>query len=102
VIDTMMTVVDALHGEAAPGRYPEARRQVALGDRLVFSKTDLASAADSLPDRIAVLNPVAPRSRAAGRLPESLFAGADPMARGAVRGAAGSAHGAAIQPHTAH
>ena len=42
----MLTVVDPLHGEATLDRYPEARRQVALADRLVFSKTDLARAGE--------------------------------------------------------
>ena len=84
VIDTMVTVVDPVHGEATLDRYPEARRQVALADRLVFSKTDLVSPGDSLLERIDSLNPVAPRSLGCDTRPEWLFAGADPMAR-AVR-----------------
>ena len=87
VIDTMVTVVDPVHGEATLDRYPEARRQVALADRLVFSKTDLVSPGDSLLERIDSLNPVAPRSLGCDTRPEWLFAGADPMAR-AVRLAA--------------
>src|SRR5580698_131024 len=42
VIDGIVTVVDALHGVTALARHPEARRQVALADRLLLSKTDLA------------------------------------------------------------
>ncbi len=84
VIDTMLTVVDPVHAEATLDRFPEARRQVALADRLVFSKTDVVTPEDSLRARIVGLNPSAPLSDAAGVRPESLFAGADPMAR-AVR-----------------
>jgi G3E family GTPase len=83
VIDTMVTVVDPVHGEATLDRYNEARRQVALADRLVFSKTDLARPSGLLLGRIGVLNPVAPRSNGADTRPETLFAGADPMARAA-------------------
>jgi G3E family GTPase len=82
-IDTMVTLVDPLHGEATLGRYPEARRQVALADRLVFSKTDLASPGESLLDRINRLNPFAPRSSGPDTRPDMLFGGADPMARAA-------------------
>ena len=50
-IDGVVTVVDALHGEATLDRHPEARRQVALADTLLLSKTDLAA-----PGRGAVRN----------------------------------------------
>jgi G3E family GTPase len=83
VIDTIVTVVDPIHGVATLERYKEARRQIALADRLVFSKTDLATPDHALLDRIGALNPVAPRSDAIDARPESLFAGADPMARAA-------------------
>ena len=43
-IDGIVTVVDALHGEATLERHPEARRQAALADTLLLSKTDLAAA----------------------------------------------------------
>ena len=42
-IDGIVTVVDALHGEATLDRHAEARRQVALADTLLLSKTDLAA-----------------------------------------------------------
>ena len=41
-IDGIVTVVDALHGEATLDRHAEARRQAALADNLLLSKTDLA------------------------------------------------------------
>jgi len=83
VIDTMVTVVDPIHAETTLDRHPEARRQVALADRLVFSKSDLARPPPSLQTRIFSLNPSAPRSDAAAADPAMLFAGADPMTRAA-------------------
>jgi len=83
VIDTMVTVVDSVLGEATLDRYPEARRQVALADLLVFSKTDIASPDESLLDRIGALNPLAPRCAGPDIQPAALFTGADPMARAA-------------------
>ena len=83
VPDTMLTVVDPLHGEATLERYPEARRQVALADRLAFSKIDLAMPGRSLLDRIDALNAAAPRSYGTDVNADHLFAGADPLARAA-------------------
>jgi G3E family GTPase len=82
-IDTMLTVVDPIHAEATLDRHPEARRQVALADRLMFSKTDLARPAPSLRARLFDLNPSAPGSDAAEARPAMLFAGADPITRAA-------------------
>ena len=47
-IDGIVTVVDALHGEATLDRHAEARRQVALADTLLLSKTDLAAPTERL------------------------------------------------------
>lgn len=80
-LDTVLTVVDALHGEAALDRHPEARRQAALADRLVLSKTDIAGPAETLRSRLATLNPGAPLLLAADIVPAFLFAAADPEAR---------------------
>ena len=55
-IDGIVTVVDALHGEATLDRHAEARRQVALADTLLLSKTDLAAPTDALRARLAALN----------------------------------------------
>ncbi len=82
-LDTMLTVVDALHGDGALDRHPEARRQAALADRLVLSKTDIAGPAASLRARLAVLNPGAPMLLAPEIVPASLFTAADPEARAA-------------------
>jgi G3E family GTPase len=61
-LDGIVTTVDALHGVAQLDRQPEARRQVAMADRILLSKTDLASDADiaSVEARIAALNASAP------------------------------------------
>jgi G3E family GTPase len=55
----VITVVDAVNGPANLDAYPEARRQVAVADRIAVSKTDLADTAPLL-SRLHKLNPVAP------------------------------------------
>ncbi len=59
-LDGIVTVVDAVNGLASLDAQEEAVRQVAMADRIVLSKTDLAAAADLLRDRLALLNPGAP------------------------------------------
>jgi G3E family GTPase len=73
-IGAVVTLVDAVLGERTLGRHPEARRQVALADRVVLTKTDLAPAPASLRAAIAALNATAPVE--AGPVePATLFAG---------------------------
>ena len=57
-LQALVTVVDAVNGESNLERMPEARKQVALADRIVVTKTDLASQAISkrLVARLASLN----------------------------------------------
>lgn len=55
----VVTTVDAVHGAATLDRYAEAVQQVALADRLLLTKTDLADGA-ALRGRLAALNPGAP------------------------------------------
>jgi len=52
------TLVDAVNGAATLARHGEARRQVALADRLAIAKTDLAPA-DSLRETLARMAPQA-------------------------------------------
>lgn len=59
-MDGIVTVVDAVHGLATLDAHEEAVRQLAMADRIVLSKTDLAPAGDALRARIAALNPGAP------------------------------------------
>ena len=46
-LDGIVTTVDALHGAFQLDRQPEARRQVAMADRILLTKTDLASPAQT-------------------------------------------------------
>ena len=57
----VVTVVDAVAGAATLDRFAEAARQVAIADRLVISKTDLAPLGLDLSDRLDRLNERAPR-----------------------------------------
>ena len=58
-VDVVLTVVDAVTGEANLDSAAEARKQVILADRLVISKTDLAetAAVERLTRRLQKLNP---------------------------------------------
>jgi G3E family GTPase len=58
-IDVVLTVVDAVTGDASLDGAAEARKQVIMADRLVISKTDLADAStvERLTRRLQQLNP---------------------------------------------
>ncbi|TCV87341.1 CobW family GTP-binding protein [Sulfurirhabdus autotrophica] len=58
----VVTTIDSVLGELQLDSYPEAVKQVAVADRLVFTKTDLASSGqiEALKLRVAMLNPGAP------------------------------------------
>jgi G3E family GTPase len=59
-LDGVVTVVDAVNGVATLEAHEEARRQVAVADRLILAKTDLPEAArarGTLQDRLRQLNP---------------------------------------------
>lgn len=61
--DTVVTVVDAVNGAATLDKHLESVKQVAVADRLLLTKTDLAESAEglnALRTRIAQLNPAAP------------------------------------------
>ncbi len=64
-LDGIVTTVDALHGPGQFDRQEEARRQVAMADRILLTKTDLAdeAAIAIVTERIVALNPTAPMSR---------------------------------------
>jgi G3E family GTPase len=87
-LDSVVTLVDAVNGAAQLDSQPESRKQVAVADRLVLSKTDLADAAvtAALSERLNSLNPGAPVTVAVkGELDASLLFGAHltPEARAA-------------------
>ncbi len=57
----LVTLVDAVHGAETLGRHAEARRQVALADRILLTKQDLAEPGGiaALEGMVARLNPAA-------------------------------------------
>jgi G3E family GTPase len=65
-LDGVVTVVDAVNGEATLDAHPEAVKQAAVADRIVLTKADLLDtperreAAARLRARLAALNPAAP------------------------------------------
>ena len=58
-LQAVITVVDAVNGEASLDAHPEAARQVAVADRIVLTKQDLAGDTAPLRARLARLNPAA-------------------------------------------
>jgi G3E family GTPase len=66
-LGNVITAVDAVNGLLQLSRQPESTKQVAVADRLVLTKTDIAEpeAADFLVRRLRKLNPSAPLWRAA-------------------------------------
>jgi G3E family GTPase len=82
-LDSVVTVVDAVHAMGQLDRQIEALKQVAVADRLVLTKTDLAETT-GLRARLAALNPAAPILVAEhGRIDAAtlLAAGFDPAAK---------------------
>ena len=61
-VDAIVTAVDAVNASFQLDRYPESLRQAAVADRLVLTKTDLASEshADALRARLRRINRGAP------------------------------------------
>lgn len=61
-LDGVITTLDALNGMGTLDRHEEAVKQVAVADRIVLTKTDLAddTSVDALRQRIGALNPGAP------------------------------------------
>ena len=60
-LNGVVTLVDAVNGAATLDRMPEAQKQVALADRLIVTKSDIAKPADleALHGRLAAINPYA-------------------------------------------
>ena len=61
-LDGVVTVVDAVNGDASLDAHVEAVKQAALADRLVLTKTDLATPEqrERIVERLRALNPAAP------------------------------------------
>ena len=60
-LDSVITLVDAVNGAAQLEQQPESRKQAAVADRLLITKTDIADPAEValLQERLALLNPAA-------------------------------------------
>jgi G3E family GTPase len=60
-LDGLITVVDAVNGLATLEAHSESGKQVAVADRIVLTKTDLAEAGtEDIIERLRALNPAAP------------------------------------------
>ena len=79
-VGRVVATVDAVNGDTQLDRQPESRKQAALADRLVVTKTDIADAetTHALVARLSRLNPVAPVHYAAdpSLTPDDLIGGA--------------------------
>ena len=76
-LDGVISTVDAVNGADPLSRHDESVKQAAVADRIVLTKTDIASAEalEDLESRLRALNPAAPILRAVqGRIdPAGLF-----------------------------
>ena len=65
LLDSILTLVDAKHGEQQLNDRQEARRQIGFADQIFLSKSDLCSEADTaaLLHRIKHMNPRAPQHK---------------------------------------
>ena len=65
LLDSILTLVDAKHGDQQLDDRQEARRQIGFADQIFISKSDLVDqpAADALAHRIKHMNPRAPQRR---------------------------------------
>jgi G3E family GTPase len=84
-LDLVLTLVDAVAGRASLARHVEARRQVAVADRILLTKTDLAGGVPELRAALAAMAPTASMLEAVrGAIdPVLLFAPAEAGARAA-------------------
>jgi len=81
-LDAIVATIDAVNGAAALDRYWEAQKQIAIADRLLITKTDIASehSADALTVSLRRLNPAAPIHRVLnGNVDPALLFGVGPF-----------------------
>ncbi len=81
VLHGVVTTVDAVNGVDTLQRQPESVKQVAVADRLLLTKTDLAEDAQLVRQRVTAINPSSPVIVATlGDVdPEQLFAASNPV-----------------------
>jgi G3E family GTPase len=72
-IDSVVTTVDAVNGLLHLDRHPVSRKQVALADEIIITKTDLA-----LPDTVARLRERLRRNNPAARMTTAVLGDLDP------------------------
>jgi G3E family GTPase len=72
-IDSVVTTVDAVNGLLHLDRHPVSRKQVALADEIIITKTDLA-----LPDAVATLREHLGRYNPAARMTTAVLGDLDP------------------------
>lgn len=79
ILDSIVTTVDTVHAEHTLARHEEARRQVAIADHLLLTKSDLSTPAGRarLSARLDALNPGASRTDTANDVlePQRFFGG---------------------------
>ena len=73
-IDSVVTTVDAVNGAAHLDRHPVSRKQVALADEIIITKTDLA-----LPDAVTMLQGRLRRYNPAARMTSAILGDLDPQ-----------------------
>ena len=72
-IDSVVTTVDAVNGPSHLDRHPVSRKQVALADEIIITKTDLAP-----PDAVATLRERLRRDNPAARITTAVLGDLDP------------------------
>jgi len=101
-LGSVVTTVDAVAGEGTLDREAVSRKQVAVADRIVLSKLDLADGdAAALLRRVAALNPGAPTLRAVRGQIEAASLFADPRQRPEIDAWLGEAHAHGHEHHDA-
>jgi len=99
-LGSVVTTVDAVAGEGTLEREAVSRKQVAVADRIVLSKLDLAHGdAAALLRRVAALNPGAPTLRAVRGEIDAAALFADPRRRPEIDAWLGEAHAHGHEHH---
>jgi G3E family GTPase len=92
-IHAVVTTIDAVVGARTLDRFPEATAQAACADRLLLTKTDLATPSAALIERLGALNPAASIDDAAVLASEALFERPPVVGRRRLVATAVHAHG---------
>ena len=74
-VHAVVAAIDCVIGATTLDRFPEATAQAACADRLLLTKTDLATPSHALLQQLAALNPAASINDAAKVMPDSVLFG---------------------------